>query len=127
MPYALGPELAKHIGENQNIKKIYMAERDQYNRREMDENKVSKTKDDIFIGTYGAEVTEYLSNLRYNIRRSEYMLEKNIQNELIELYIQKQYRLNESDVNYLIAKNDSLIINYNGFDHSDLPALLKRA
>jgi hypothetical protein len=81
----------------------------------------------IYIGTYPAEVTDYLRQLRYNIRRSEEMLEKRITHELIEINIQKEYRLSEQELGYLTAKNDSIIVNANGYELSELPGLLARA
>lgn len=49
------------------------------------------------------------------------MLEKSIQNELIELYIQEEHKLSPFEVKALTTKNDSLIINRNGYKASSLP------
>ena len=72
----------------------------------------------IYIGTYPAEITDYLRVLRYNIRKSEEMLEKRIKNEIIEVNVQKEYRLSEQELAYLTAKNDSVVVNSNGYELS---------
>lgn len=65
--------------------------------------------------------------LRYNIRKSEEMLEKRIKNEIIEVNVQKDYRLTEQELAYLTAKNDSVIVNSNGYELNELGGLLDRA
>lgn len=55
------------------------------------------------------------------------MLEKRIKNEIIEVNVQKDYRLTEQELAYLTAKNDSVIVNSNGYELNELAGLLDRA
>jgi hypothetical protein len=111
---------------NKNLRRVSLAPFPEYDPRKLCNNFVDNNNK-IYIGTYPAEVTDYLRQLRYNIRRSEEMLEKRITHELIEINIQKEYRLSEQELGYLTAKNDSIIVNANGYELSELPGLLARA
>lgn len=65
---------------NSRLKKIILAPFEEYNFRMLGEEKVVGDNSQLYIGTYPAEISVFLKYLRYNIRKPEEQLEKQITN-----------------------------------------------
>ena len=88
-PHSAEKEMLELCRDHANVRRIAMLAPPHYDHRRLDRNYVENNTD-IYIGTYPAEITEYLRYLRYNIRRPEEQLAK-MQQELIEVNFQKDY------------------------------------
>lgn len=67
---AMRQQLQNLFGGAENVRRILMANKD-YDFRYLDTPKVIEDSREIFVGTYPAEITDYLRYLRYNIRKPE--------------------------------------------------------
>ncbi len=67
-PSSCEKEVANLCGTYRNLRRITLSP--EYDPRKLGNNFVD-TNNKIYIGTYPAEVTDYLRKLRYNLRRSE--------------------------------------------------------
>jgi hypothetical protein len=125
-PFIYEKELTNLCATYKNIRRIPLVPFPEYDPRKLKTNFVDNSNK-IYIGTYPAEITDFLRILRYNIRKSEEALEKRITSELIEVNVQKDYKLSDQELGYFTAKNDSVIVNSNGYELGEVGNLLGRA
>ena len=81
-PFTMEKELTSLCSSYKNLKRIPLNPFPEYDPRKLRSNFVDNNNK-IYIGTYPAEITDYLRVLRYNIRKPEEMLEKKIKSEII--------------------------------------------
>ena len=77
VPWFMRERIAEIYGNNNNVKRIiYAHDPEKYDFRILDEKKIVSDPNEIFIGTYPMEITQYLKYLRFNIRKPELLLER---------------------------------------------------
>ena len=70
IPWSLRSSTSSMFDNCDNVKRIIYSTLKDYNFRLLDESKFVSNYNEIYIGTYPAEISDYLHYLRFNIRKS---------------------------------------------------------